>query len=241
MNDFDFDVMTKKRIARGAAARKCGSKSRRCTLPSDYLTDAQKKARNGKMSTYNLSKPMTYEQFKLMPRDLQREYLLKLRNDMHASARVIAQMFGCSYETVRVVIRDLGINTGGKRLYMNLDQLLRWNNWLSGDAANTPVAVTEPETETETETEAEAISAAAEETEAETISAAAEETEDASAPVNNDASTEEMKCAALLGGKLNLRGTASEILSRLAIVFDAESDAQMFVSVKFSVGNGAES
>ena len=223
MNDFDFDVMTKKRIARGAAARKCGSKSRRCTLPSDYLTDAQKKARNGKMSTYNLSKPMTYEQFKLMPRDLQREYLLKLRNDMHASTRVIAQMFGCSYETVRVVIRDLGINTGGKKIYMNLDQLTRWNNWLSGDAANTPVAVTEPETE------------------AETISVAAEETEDASAPVNNDASTEEMKCAALLGGKLNLRGTASEILSRLAIVFDAESDAQMFVSVKFSVGNGAES
>ena len=231
MNDFDFDVMTKKRIARGAAARKCGSKSRRCTLPSDYLTDAQKKARNGKMSTYNLSKPMTYEQFKLMPRDLQREYLLKLRNDMHASARVIAQMFGCSYETVRVVIRDLGINTGGKKIYMNLDQLMRWNNWLSGDAANTPVAVTEPETETETETE----------TEAETISAAAEETEDASTPVNNDASTEEIKCAALLGGKLNLRGTASEILSRLAIVFDTESDAQMFVSVKFSVGNGAES
>ena len=231
MNDFDFDVMTKKRIARGAAARKCGSKSRRCTLPSDYLTDAQKKARNGKMSTYNLSKPMTYEQFKLMPRDLQREYLLKLRNDMHASTRVIAQMFGCSDETVRVVIRNLGINTGGKKMYMNLDQLLRWNNWLSGDAANTPVAVTEPETETETETEAEA----------ETISAAAEETEDASAPVNNDASTEEIKCAALLGGKLNLRGTASEILGRLAIVFGAESDAQMFVSVKFSVGNGAES
>ena len=227
MNDFDFDVMTKKRIARGAAARKCGSKSRRCTLPSDYLTDAQKKARNGKMSTYNLSKPMTYEQFKLMPRDLQREYLLKLRNDMHASSRVIAQMFGCSYETVRVVIRNLGINTGGKKMYMNLDQLLRWNNWLSGDAANTPVAVTEPETETETEAEA--------------ISAAAEETEDASTPVNNDASTEEIKCAALLGGKLNLRGTASEILSRLAIVFGAESDAQMFVSVKFSVGNGAES
>ena len=225
MNDFDFDVMTKKRIARGAAARKCGSKSRRCTLPSDYLTDAQKKARNGKMSTYNLSKPMTYEQFKLMPRDLQREYLLKLRNDMHASTRVIAQMFGCSDETVRVVIRNLGIDTGGKKMYMNLDQLLRWNNWLSGDAANTPVAVTEPETEAE----------------AETISAAAEETEDASTPVSNDASTEEIKCAALLGGKLNLRGTASEILSRLAIVFDAESDAQMFVSVKFSVGNGAES
>ena len=121
MNDFDFDVMTKKRIARGASARKCGSKSRRCTLPSDYLTDAQKKARNGKMSTYNLSKPMTYEQFKLMPRDLQREYLLKLRNDMHASARAIALMFGCSGETVRRAIHELGIGTGGKKMVMSRD------------------------------------------------------------------------------------------------------------------------
>lgn len=222
MNDFDFDVMTKKRIARGASARKCGSKSRRCTLPSDYLTDAQKKARNGKLSTYNLSKPMTYEQFKLMPRDLQREYLLKLRNDMHASARVIALMFGCSDETVRCAIHELGIGTGGKKMIMNRDQLTRWNNWLSGDVTNTPVSVTEPETE------------------AETISTAAEEIEAASAPVSCGASTEEIKYAALTSGELNLRGTASEILRRLAVVFEAESDAQMFVSVKFSVGNEVE-
>ena len=215
----DFDVMTKKRIARGASARKCGSKSRRCTLPSDYLTDAQKKARNGKMSTYNLSKPMTYEQFNLMPRDLQREYLLKLRNDMHASARAIALMFGCSDETVRRAIHELGIGTGGKKMVMSRDQLTRWKNWLSGDAANTPVSVTEPETET---------------------IPAAGETQPVSEPAECVELTEAPHYASLTSGKLNLRGTASEILSRLAIVFDAESDAQMFVSVKFSVGNEVE-
>ena len=217
----DFDVMTKKRIARGAAARKCGSKSRRCTLPSDYLTDAQKKARNGKMSTYNLSKPMTYEQFNLMPRDLQREYLLKLRNDMHASARAIALMFGCSGETVRCAIHELGIGTGGKKMVMSRDQLTRWNNWLLGDAANTPVSVTEPETE------------------AETILAAGE-TQPVSEPAECVELTEAPHYASLTSGKLNLRGTASEILSRLAVVLEAESDARMFVSVKFSVGNEVE-
>lgn len=224
MNDFDFDIMQKKRIARGAAARKRGSKSRKCTLPSDYLTDAQKKARNGKLSTYNLSKPMTYEQFKLMPRDLQREYLLKLRNDMHASARVIALMFGCSDETVRVAIRDLGISAGGKKMVMSRDQLARWYNWLSGDAANTPVSVDEPE--------ADAV--------VETISALAEETEAEPEPVDYDVSVGETNCAALISGELNLRGTASEILRRLAAVLDPEADTQMLVSIKFSTGNEVE-
>lgn len=225
MNDFDFDVMTKKRIARGASARKCGSKSRRCTLPSDYLTDAQKKARNGKLSTYNLSKPMTYEQFKLMPRDLQREYLLKLRNDMHASARIIALMFGCSDETVRCAIHELGIGTGGKKMVMSHDQLARWYNWLSGDAANTQVSVDEPETDAVVET----------------ISALAEETEAEPEPVDNDISNaKEIKYAALTSGELNLRGTAREILRRLAAVLEAEADTQMLVSIKFSAGNEGE-
>ena len=35
MNDFDYDVKEKKRIAAGARSRKCGSKSKRCTLLPD--------------------------------------------------------------------------------------------------------------------------------------------------------------------------------------------------------------
>ena len=46
MHDFDYDAMQKKRIARGASHMKRGSKSKKCTLPSDYLTAAQKRRLN---------------------------------------------------------------------------------------------------------------------------------------------------------------------------------------------------
>ena len=134
MHDFDFDIMEKKRIAQGARARKCGSKSRKCTLPSDYLTAAQKKGLNGKVITYNLSGPMTYSKFRVMPDDLQKEYLLKLRNEMGASQTAIGEMMQCSYETVRQTLIRHGIPTNTKR--MSFESKLRWNAWLKGEQLN---------------------------------------------------------------------------------------------------------
>ena len=134
MHDFDFDIMEKKRIAQGARARKCGSKSRKCTLPSDYLTAAQKKGLNGKVSTYNLSAPMTYSKFRVMPDDLQKEYLLKLRNEMGASLTAIGKMMQCSPETVRQALMRHGIPTNIKR--MSFESKLRWDAWLKGEQLN---------------------------------------------------------------------------------------------------------
>ena len=51
--------------------------------------------------------------------------------------------------------------------------------------------------------------------------------------------TEVPHYAALMSGKLNLRVTANEILHRLAVIFGAEPNTQMSVSVKFSIGNEA--
>ena len=134
MHDFDFDIMEKKRIAQGARARKCGSKSRKCTLPSDYLTAAQKKGLNGKVSTYNLSGPMTYSKFRVMPDDLQKEYLLKLRNEMGASQTAIGEMMQCSSETVRQALIRHGLST--KLLRMSFESKLRWDAWLKGEQLN---------------------------------------------------------------------------------------------------------
>lgn len=134
MHDFDFDIMEKKRIARGARARKCGSKSRKCTLPSDYLTAAQKKGLNGKVSTYNLSGPMTYSKFRVMPDDLQKEYLLKLRNEMGASLAAIGEMMQCSPETVRQTLIRHGLSTKLSR--MSFESKLRWDAWLKGEQLN---------------------------------------------------------------------------------------------------------
>ena len=134
MHDFDFDIMEKKRIAQGARARKCGSKSRKCTLPSDYLTAAQKKGLNGKVSTYNLSGPMTYSKFRVMPDDLQKEYLLKLRNEMGATLTAMGKMMQCSPETVRQALMRHGIPTNIKR--MSFESKLRWDAWLKGEQLN---------------------------------------------------------------------------------------------------------
>ena len=134
MHDFDFDIMEKKRIAQGARARKCGSKSRKCTLPSDYLTAAQKKGLNGKVITYNLSGPMTYSKFRVMPDDLQKEYLLKLRNEMGATLTAIGKMMQCSPETVRQALIRHGLSTKLSR--MSFESNLRWNTWLKGEQLN---------------------------------------------------------------------------------------------------------
>ena len=134
MHDFDFDIMEKKRIAQGARARKCGSKSRKCTLPSDYLTAAQKKGLNGKVITYNLSGPMTYSKFRVMPDDLQKEYLLKLRNEMGATLTAMGKMMQCSPETVRQALMRHGIPTNIKR--MSFESKLRWDAWLKGEQLN---------------------------------------------------------------------------------------------------------
>lgn len=134
MHDFDYDVLEKKRIASGARHRKCGSKSKKCTLPSDYLTSKQKKGLNGKMVTYDLSHPMSYSVFKDMPRDLQKEYLYKLYEDWGITLTQIANMMHCAPETIRSKCIDFGFNTT-KNYRSNIAHPMsvsEWEAWCFG-------------------------------------------------------------------------------------------------------------
>ena len=211
MHDFDFDIMEKKRIAQGARARKCGSESRKCTLPSDYLTAAQKKGLNGKVSTYNLSEPMTYSKFRVMPDDLQKEYLLKLRNEMGASLTAIGKMMQCSPETVRQALMRHGIPTNIKR--MSFESKLRWDAWLKGEQLNNDRA------------EAEAPAPAPSE---------APVSEDKPAPAPSEVPVSEDKpvptpyipCA-LNSCDMQLRGTKDEILATLGTLLSCMGDGRL--------------
>ena len=109
MNDFDWDVLQKKRIARGAIHMKNGSKSRKCSLPSDNLTPAQLKRRNGPVAVYKLDAPMTWEQFKEMPKDLKVKYINNMRELYGATDQMLADMFGIHFSYVNIVRRELGI------------------------------------------------------------------------------------------------------------------------------------
>lgn len=58
------------------------------TLPSDQMDPAQLAARNGPCRVYRMSRPMTIRQFEAMPQDLQRAYLLRLRQRGGSEAAV---------------------------------------------------------------------------------------------------------------------------------------------------------
>lgn len=129
MHDFDYDAMQKKRIARGASHMKCGSKSKKCTLPSDYLTDAQKRRLNGPVSTYKLDEPMSWESFKAMPEDLQKKYILNLQETYQANDKMIGKMFRKSDVTVGEYRKKLGINSIGKSKMTHDEVAVRDAKW----------------------------------------------------------------------------------------------------------------
>lgn len=75
MDDFTYDCWQKKQLAQQARHRKRGSKSRKCSLPSDNLTKKQWKERNGKTLSINLNQPTSWEIFKEVSKPTQEEYL----------------------------------------------------------------------------------------------------------------------------------------------------------------------
>lgn len=82
MNDFDVDVKMKKAIASSAKHRKSGSKSKKCTLPSDNLTIKEKNALNGETHTLNLDHAYTIEDLSVFSKQTQRDYLIYLSKNV---------------------------------------------------------------------------------------------------------------------------------------------------------------
>lgn len=115
MTDFDFDCYQKKSVARSSSRRKCGSKSKRCSLPSDMLTQAQLKKQNGKVVSYHLREPMTWEQFKELPTDLQTEYLSGLIQSFGVTGAEVARMLGVSSAWFNRHVHSQGLNVSFKR------------------------------------------------------------------------------------------------------------------------------
>lgn len=113
MTDFDYDVMMKKRLANQARHKK-GTKGRKgCKLPSDYLTEREKKKMNGEVKTVKLGVPMKWEEFKKLSNNLKLEYLNNIKEKYHPSIRQYAEMFSAPRTTIQACFHKLGFKTGG--------------------------------------------------------------------------------------------------------------------------------
>lgn len=95
---FISDVRDKKRVARGYynKVRQGG----RIKMPSDYMNRKEKRKLNGEIKTYNLSAPMTWKAFRLMPDHIQVEYVEGLRGKYKTNGALLAKMFGVSNASV---------------------------------------------------------------------------------------------------------------------------------------------
>lgn len=119
----------RKRIGRGAIARKCGSKSKKCSLPSDLMTASEIKKMSGECKSYDLSKPMKWGEFRKLPHDLQSEYIKKLAA-MGANRADVCDMFGVKPDTYSQYMID---HHKGERFfttknakYKNNDEFVAW-------------------------------------------------------------------------------------------------------------------
>lgn len=139
MNDFDFDVMQKKNIARGAYHRKGGSKSKKCSLPSDNLTAAQKRALNGPVTTVKLGQPMTWEGYKTLSDTLKKEYLEDLIACYQVSGNELSKMFGCASSTMSLELRRLGVRARkGSRTEDIIRHKAKWAAFCNGVVGGAP-------------------------------------------------------------------------------------------------------
>lgn len=109
VDDFTYDCWQKKQLAQQARHRKCGSKSRKCSLPSDSLTKKQWKERNGKTLSINLNQPTSWEVFKEVSKPTQEEYLNHLLAVYGANATSLAAMFHVQPLTIRRFIQANGL------------------------------------------------------------------------------------------------------------------------------------
>lgn len=134
MTDFEFEVKEKKNLARSARHKVNGARSKKCTLATDYMSPSQIKKMNGETISYNFNKPMGLEEFKRLPADLGKEYILQLVEKFGGNYSSLAEMFGCSRGVAFNLLSEAPYNFKfgcGDR--MNREQKAKWAEFLSGE------------------------------------------------------------------------------------------------------------
>lgn len=135
MTDEEFvlrqEIRERKAMGRGAYHKKNGSKSKYCSLPSDHLTNTEKKRRNGEVKTYNISRVITnYEDFKKLPPDLMQTYISNCRNKFGAMGSDIAASMDVQCKTFYTFLyrKNIPIGKGGRKK-LSLD----WRRFVLGE------------------------------------------------------------------------------------------------------------
>lgn len=134
MNDFEYDAMQKKRLARNKF-RNAKYKHGGCHLPHEDLTPAQIKRRNGPMMTYNLNLPMSWDIFKTMPQDLQQQYLDSLHTRFGVGPSDLAKYLFCrTPSNLHTSTKAMGLTVAKRDEHRDIDAFTAWLRKADEDA-----------------------------------------------------------------------------------------------------------
>ena len=101
------DLKEKNSTKSGAYHKRSGKRSRYVGLPSDHLTAAQLKRRNGPVETVKLNTPMTYKELKQLTPTLQFLYLDECVTRYKARRMDIVDMLGVSQSFFTKYVKTL--------------------------------------------------------------------------------------------------------------------------------------
>lgn len=128
-------------------------KAKKCTLPSDRLTNKQWKERCGPVVSFNFNKPIEWDHFKKLPAAVQTEYITNLQKRFGATAVDLGNMFGVRALTVRkhADANDLGVDFPRGHA-MSASKKYEWARFLGceeneADSSNTEQVEVEPAVE----------------------------------------------------------------------------------------------
>lgn len=123
----------RKRIGAGAYARKNGSRTKKCTLPSDNMTAGEIRKRNGEIMQYKLNQPMKWKEFRSMPEDLQKEYIQKLASEKKARGIDIAEMLGVTRNFFSTYTKKLFQEKTPFTRTHQVNQSQEWREFIEGN------------------------------------------------------------------------------------------------------------
>lgn len=134
MNDIEYmlktDAREKKSAGRGVYHKRSGSRTRYVSLPSDHMTRAEWKRRNGPVQSYSINGPMTYAQFKTLPHDLAEVYIRNLQSTYRVTLTEIAGMLHVSPTAFSEYLRTHNIPRNSRTGPRKIDP--RWPDFLAG-------------------------------------------------------------------------------------------------------------
>ena len=137
MSDFEYDVLERKRLARQARYRKCGNKSKKCSLPSDNMTQKQWRERNGEVVSFNMNAPVSWGTFKSVSQEIQKEYIESLIQRFGANATSLSEMFGVTPSAIRKHVGTGGLGVKFQVGHsMNAAQRETWSRFLAPESGD---------------------------------------------------------------------------------------------------------